>query len=58
MTFTYVLYQDVRLFHRRHLIQSSGRTADQRVTGHIYTVHDPKSYGSGRGDTYTISTNI
>ena len=34
-SFTYVLYQDIRLFHQRHHLQSSGWTAHKHVTGHI-----------------------
>ena len=32
-------YQGIHLFRQRHCIQSSGWTAHQCVTGHIYTGH-------------------
>ena len=36
MSFTYILYQDIHLFHQIHCLHSSVWTSHQRVTGHIY----------------------
>ena len=38
MPITYVLYQDIRLVHQHHRIQSSGWIAYQRVMGNISTM--------------------
>ena len=44
--------------HQRHCFQSSGWTAHQHVTGHIFTGYDPKCSGSGGGAILLVLTYL